>query len=59
MMSRKRALTESSSDEDENVDLLMENYTCYKSSRRFCPHCREHVSVKTYKAHRRLFFNEV
>ena len=25
--------------------------------RRHCPHCQQHVSLKTYKAHRRLYHN--
>lgn len=28
-------------------------------SRKYCPHCEEVVSVKTYKYHRRLFYNKV
>lgn len=31
----------------------------YKTDRRTCPHCQELVSVKTFKTHRRLFYNEV
>ena len=31
----------------------------YKSDRRTCPHCKQLVSLKTYKTHKRLFYNEV
>lgn len=27
--------------------------------RRLCPHCDESVSVKTYKAHRRIYYDPV
>ena len=27
--------------------------------RRFCEHCGQSVSIKTYKVHRRLYFNEI
>lgn len=29
-----------------------------KVDRRYCPHCQSYLSIKTFKAHRRLFFNE-
>ena len=28
-----------------------------KVDRRICPHCNKNVSYKTYKSHRRLYFN--
>ena len=28
-----------------------------KVDRRFCPHCGKNVSYKTYKSHKRLYFN--
>ena len=31
----------------------------YSTTRKFCPHCDEIVAVKTYKAHKRLYFGEV
>ena len=31
----------------------------FKTNRRTCPHCSQLVSVKTYKTHKRLFYNEV
>lgn len=27
--------------------------------RKYCPHCEESVSMKTFKYHRRLYFNKV
>lgn len=29
------------------------------SDRKFCPHCREEVSLKTFKFHKRLYFDQV
>ena len=31
----------------------------YCSGRKFCPHCSETVSMKTYKFHKRLHFDQV
>ena len=31
----------------------------YQTSRKLCPHCGESVALKTYKSHKRLYFNEV
>ena len=31
----------------------------YSTKRKFCPHCKEGVAVKTFRAHKRLYFNEV
>ena len=31
----------------------------YRTNRRTCPHCQELVSMKTFKTHRRLFYDEV
>ena len=28
----------------------------YLTSRRYCPHCKKSLSIKTYKAHKRLFY---
>ena len=28
-----------------------------KVDRRFCPHCKRSVSIKTFKAHKRLYFD--
>ena len=28
------------------------------SSRRFCPHCSESLSLKTFKTHKRLYYDE-
>ena len=33
------------------------NVICHDVSRRICPHCNKSVSFKTYKAHRRLFYD--
>ena len=30
-----------------------------RRDRRFCPHCKEELSLKTYKFHRRLYFEQV
>ena len=27
-------------------------------ARQFCPHCNENLSLKTFKSHKRLYFNE-
>ena len=29
------------------------------SRRRLCPHCDESVSLKTYKAHRRMYYDSI
>ena len=29
------------------------------SRRRLCPHCNESVSLKTYKAHRRMYYDSI
>ena len=31
----------------------------HKSGRRFCPHCSESLSMKTYLVHKRLYYNQV
>lgn len=28
-------------------------------NRRYCPHCNKNLSLKTYKAHKRLYFDRV
>ena len=30
-----------------------------RRNRRFCPHCKEELSLKTYKFHKRLYFDKV
>ena len=30
-----------------------------RSDRRFCPHCREELSVRTFKFHKRLYYDKV
>lgn len=35
------------------------NLQLFKTNRRTCPHCQQLVSMKTYKTHKRLYYNEV
>ena len=31
----------------------------YRTNKRFCPHCEENLMLKTYKLHKRLYYNKV
>ena len=73
MMSRKRVfddidLSSNSDDELTSSDerskegpwhMPFSQMKQFKAGRRFCSHCHELVSLKTYKAHRRIYYNEV
>ena len=47
--------SEISDEEDRTVD----KRTCTKSNRRFCPHCEQYVTLKTFRAHKKLYYSEV
>lgn len=34
-------------------------YNASDMKRRFCPHCQEMLSFKTYKFHKRLYYDKV
>lgn len=35
----------------------MAERVCLRVERRHCPHCKKYLSLKTYKAHKRLYFD--
>ena len=35
------------------------DHLIHKTGRRFCPHCMESLSLKTFLVHRRLYYNQV
>lgn len=41
-------------DQDSDTDRPL-----MRVERRCCPHCKKNLSLKTYKAHKRLYFNEL
>lgn len=62
MMSRKRPRGgDISSSEEDAASIDKESVVAriFKTDRRTCPHCQQLVSLKTYKTHKRLFYNEV
>ena len=47
-----------------DTDPVLETSECAVQSiprrnRRFCPHCKEEVSTKTFKFHKRLYYDKV
>ncbi len=50
-------LTQSSS--PSRVKNAVKRFSHKKTDRRTCPHCNELLSLKTYKTHKRLFYDEV
>ena len=65
MSSAKRmrpASIDSESDHDANEESLSVSTTGtarHRTSHRFCPHCCEVVSHKTYRFHKRLYYDKV
>ncbi len=49
-------LTQSSS--PSRVKNAVKRFSHKKTDRRACPHCNELLSLKTYKTHKRLFYDE-
>lgn len=43
----------------DNEDTSVISRPKYCTGRKFCPHCGELVSLKTYKYHRLLYFDQV
>ena len=52
-VSRKRRLPEDEGDRSSLTD------TYYKSNRRVCPHCGQSLMIKTYRTHKRLYYDQV
>lgn len=53
IMSHKRPLNR-----DDEADCLVSS-VCYKSNQRVCPHCDQSLSIKTFRSHKRLFYDQV
>ena len=57
MVTRKRKRIHSeSSDSESDMNIIPE---ILRANRRECPHCGEYLTLKTIKAHKRLYFNKV
>lgn len=60
MTLREDSSPSSGGDDVEEVSLQgPADGTHYKTDRRSCPHCHQLVSLKTFKTHKRLYYNEV
>lgn len=59
MATRKRRLSSVSSSSDEEQDCGVDSRAYTQSNRRFCPHCHQYLVLKTYRAHKGLYFSEV
>lgn len=47
-VTRKRFLSSDSSSSDEKQDCGVDSRAYTQSNRRFCPHCRQYLVLKTY-----------
>ena len=43
--------------DQEDFDHVLMDYEPLRTDRRFCPHCSKSLSLKTFKAHKRRFYN--
>ena len=54
-----KIFSESDCSDAEEPEAIYTSRDHFKTDRRTCPHCHQLLSLKTYRAHKRLFYNEV
>lgn len=56
---RSKRMSVDCDSDDESAASLTVSATHHRTSRRFCPHCNEVVSRKTFQFHKRLHYDKV
>ena len=56
---KRRRLADAEAEVTERHERDVELSLPQRSGRRFCPHCGEEVSLKTFKFHKRLHYDQV
>ena len=56
---REQSVSEDEAGDDEHLQDVSTSGPLHRTDRKFCPHCGEQVSMKTYQFHKRLFFDQV